>query len=101
MGPVTERTTLHLLLCADRDAVLACQRMVNAGDTVFLLADGVMVLAEESLPDFGNDVEIFYARADLDARGLSALAARTGVVTATDHDVARLLRVHHHCVSWK
>ena len=97
----TESTSLHLLLSAARDAVLACQRMVDTGDTVLLLADGVMVLAEERPPGFGDGVDVVYNRTDIEARGLVALAAGAAVAVVADRDLPPLLRRHRHCVSWK
>lgn len=92
---------LHLLLSAASDALCAARRMAGAGDTVCLLADGVMVLAEEGAAGFADGVQLVCATTDLEARGLGGLASDLAVATASDREIAGLLRRHRHCLSWK
>jgi len=102
MNVTRENACLHLVTGSGREALDACRAHSSTGDVILFLDTGVMHLldnGEKPLPDGGPDV--FYASADLQARGIYEAAVSSGVQLADDAEFVRLLRECSHCLSWQ
>lgn len=100
-APATESGMLHLLLSADQDALRDCRACAADGDTVVLLADGVMGLAFEGR--IGKESfagRLVVSGPDARARGLPEHATR-GFECVDDPAIVALIESHRHCLSWR
>lgn len=102
MNVTRKNACLHLVTGSEREALDACRAHSSTEDVILFLDAGVMHLldkAEKPLPDGGP--EVFYASADLRARGIFEAAVSSVVQLADDADFVRLLRECSHCLSWQ
>lgn len=100
-APETQGRILHLLLSADQDALRDCRAGVSDGDTVVLLADGVMSLAFEGR--IGKETfacRLVVSAPDARARGLFEHATE-GYECVDDCAIVALIESHRHCLSWR
>jgi len=93
---------LHLVAGSSREALVDCLSQAAPGDSLLFLDAGVLhcLQPEFRLPEALKDAAWFSA-ADLDARGLGAVARRAGLQLAADARFSQLLRQHRHCLTWK
>ena len=95
-------SALHLVLSTGGGAFEACRKLCTAGDSVLFLDDGVrQLLLGEPGKRLSPGVAVYYARPDLEARGLAGLAVKARVRVLGDDGFPALLKAHRHCLSWK
>jgi len=104
---VPVKTCLHLLVRFSAEGLRDCQARLAKGDSVLLLDDGVMAIANEgrehlqAMETAEQDVSICFSAVDLEARGLSGLARAAGAVVLSDVKIVDLLQSHDFCLTWK
>ena len=95
-------TVLHLLPSADPSSLQRCLDRCTPGDSILLLAEGVLHVSEpDPLRGLPPGVALLCAREDLRARGLTEAAASGRCRLADDSAFTGLLERHLHCVTWK
>lgn len=105
--PVPVKTCLHLVVRSSAEGLRDCQARFTKGDSVLLLDDGVMAIANEGLEHLQametaeQDVSICFSAVDLEARGLSGLAHAASAVVLSDAEIVDLLQAHDFCLTWK
>jgi sulfur relay protein TusB/DsrH len=93
---------LHLVVKSTPAALDRCRSQFETGDSVLFLDDGVMHALEASGESFGLPLKAcFFARVDLQARGLLVLALENGANPLTDQEAAELMLAHELCLTWK
>jgi sulfur transfer complex TusBCD TusB component (DsrH family) len=93
---------LHLVTGGGREALRDCLSQAAPGDSLLFLDAGVLhcLRPEFRLPE-ALEGATWFSSADLDARGLGAVARSAGLRAASDACFAQLLRGHRHCLTWK
>jgi sulfur transfer complex TusBCD TusB component (DsrH family) len=96
------KTCLHLVVKASESALEGCRSQFDEGDEVLFLDDGVVhVLGMTGgTPPLRLSACSFSAE-DLEARGLSGVAAAAGAQALPGVEAAALLLGHDLCVTWK
>ena len=97
-----QTTSLHLVASSSSSALTDCLRQAMNGDSIVFIDAGVMhlVLNQEKGVEFTKP-GIRFSYADLEARGLTAMARNRGVEILDDRATACLLLSHDHCLTWK
>jgi sulfur relay protein TusB/DsrH len=97
-------TCLHLVAGAGREALEDCVSRSAQGDALLFLDAGVLHLLEyangSAATALASAAETHYLGADLQARGLLALARRLEVSVVDDTILCELLAAHDHCLTW-
>ncbi|MDH3940153.1 MAG: hypothetical protein OET46_04110 [Xanthomonadales bacterium] len=96
------KTCLHLVVRSSAELVQRCGAFSKEGDAVLFVDDGVMWLAAANIgeePPFA--CSSMFLAADLQARGLLAVAHDLQVRVVTDQEFPDLLRKHATCLTWK
>ena len=103
MGSHVElKSCLHLVTRSSGDALERCQAVCAEQDEVLLIDDAVMRLVHEGEGFHATSpAALCFLRADLDARGLAAIADELGARVVTDQGFVEMLRKHESCLTWK
>ena len=93
-------TRLHQLFSCSAEAVSDLMSIRDDADSVLLADRGVQLLASGS-PGMTNTQSWFALTADVEARGLQAFAAQSGIDLISDEDWIELVSRHEQVLSWK
>ena len=89
----------------ERNSLDTCLRLARAGSALLLIEDGVYALRQDSaaakkLQDAAGDITLYALEPDLQARGLSAASAISGIELVDYDGFVKLTTEYEKLQSW-